>query len=267
MKYPAAYLAGLIVLTSATGYSTILFQDSADLANFTTANTNATTARVLVVDGSTTPVSTLDGDALRFSDTATGLLPALRHQTSVELADALKVSFDVKIASVSSNVVFRVGPDASLLGAASSSSFGVQLTNSGTVATEQSPSNVNYTSSFSTTNRFNLTMFYNASDAAIDLTAYNGPASLGSHKWALYVDGTLKSSALAEKSSQIYGSSFGFAWLSGTGANTPSMDFQLDNIQYTNISAIPEPSSAAALIGFGVLGFVASGRRRRALTS
>jgi hypothetical protein len=267
MKYPATYLLGLFVFSAGSSYATVLFQNSADLSNFTTANTNGSTARILVVNGSTTPVSTLDGDALRFSDTSNTLQPALRHQTSVALSDALKVSFDVKIASVSSNIVFRVGPDASLLGAASSSSFGVQLTNSGTIATEQSPSNVNYTSSYSSATRFNLTMFYNNSDSAIDLTAHNGPASLGSHKWALYVDGTLKSSALAEKSSQTYGSSFGFAWLSGTSAGANAMDFQLDNIEFTNISAIPEPSSAAALIGSGALGFVAFGRRRRALTA
>jgi hypothetical protein len=275
MNYPASCLAALIVAIPAASYATQLpttvFKDSADFSNLVRSDT-AATATISVVNA---PVSTLTGDAVRVLDTSTTRLPQIAHQTSVALADAVKFSFDVKINSISSPIVVRLGPTASALGTLNTSTFGIQLTSSGSVTAEQgvtvgsgTNANVSYASSYSTVNPFNVTIFYNNSASAVDLTAYSGPANLASKRLALYVDGTLKSSTLAERYSQNHSTGFGFVWRSGTGASANAMDFQLDNIEYTNISAIPEPSSAAALFGFGALGFVASGRRRRrALTS
>jgi len=244
MKHRATYLASLIVLTAASSYATILFRNAADLSNFTTANTSAS-AKISVV---TTPTSALDGDAmpiyddaLQFSDTDPTKLSALYHQTGVALSDVVKISFDVVNFSTSganSNFVFRVGPNASALGSASSSSFGIQLTTAGAVVAEQGANSI-FKNAYTIGNRFNVTIFYNKSGAITNLSRYGGPSFLAANKWALYIDGVEKSSTLGEKASQTYGSSFGMVWLSGTGFAAATIKTQFDNIEYTNISATP----------------------------
>lgn len=137
MNYPASCLAALIVAIPAASYATQLpttvFKDSADFSNLVRSDT-AATATISVVNA---PVSTLTGDAVRVLDTSTTRLPQIAHQTSVALADAVKFSFDVKINSISSPIVVRLGPTASALGTLNTSTFGIQLTSSGTVTAEQ----------------------------------------------------------------------------------------------------------------------------------
>lgn len=273
MKYPYTRLAALILALHASSHATVLFQNSADLgANFTTANTSATST-ISVLTTLSDPVSGLDGDAIRFRDTNATRLPSLFHQTDVALTGALKVSFDVinfSTTGTNSNFVFRVGPTATGLGAASASSFGIQMAVSGSVIAEQA-TNATFSSAYTIGERINVTMFYNRSAFTANLTTgFEAPSttaiSLAPNKWALFVDGVEKSSALAEKTTQTYGSSFGFAWLSGTGASGATIDAQFDNIEYSVISVVPEPSSYATLFGLGALGYVTFGRRRRALT-
>jgi hypothetical protein len=268
----AALFAVIPSFALASATTTTIFKDAADVTNV--VRTTGTNATITVVNGTSTPVaSALDGDALNFSDTNSTVLPTVNYQAGIGVADALIVSFDVKIASISSNIVFRMGPTASGAAAASGSTLGIQLTNSGTAVAEQgatvgsgTAANINYSSSYSTAERFNVTIFFNDSDAAMDLSAYDGPAALAAKRWALYVDGVLKSAALNERYVHDLDADFGFTWRSGTaasGGTGNNLSFQLDNLEFTNISAIPEPSTYAALVGLGVLGF-ASLRRRRA---
>jgi hypothetical protein len=271
MNYPSINLAAFLVIVPSIAFAsstpTTIFKDAANLANVTISGTG-TNAAVSVVNGSTTPATTLDADALRVSDTSSTLLPTINHQTSVALADALKISFDMNVVSLGSNIVFRMGPTASALGGLSSSTFGIQLASTGSVVAEQgltvgsgTNANVTYSSAFQLNTRFNVTIFFNNSASTLDLTAYSGPAALAANQWALYVGGTLKSDALNERYDQTFGENFGFIWRAGTAASGANQNFQLDNIEFTNISAIPEPSSAAALCGLGVLGFAALRRR------
>ncbi|MCU0791492.1 MAG: PEP-CTERM sorting domain-containing protein [Opitutaceae bacterium] len=274
MKHPSTRFAALVAIIPSVAFAgattTTIFKDAADLANVT--RTTGTNATITVVNGTSTPVaSALDGDALLFSDTSTSVLPTANYQAGFGVADALKISFDVKIASISSNIVFRMGPTASGAAAVSVSTLGVQLTNSGTAVAEQgatvgsgTAANISYASSYSTVNRFNVTIFFNDSDTEMDLTAYDGPAALAAKQWALYVDGVSKSASLSERYVHVLDTDFGLTWRAGTSAAGNSINFQLDNLAVTNISAIPEPSTYAALLGLGTLGF-ATLRRRRAV--
>lgn len=249
MKRPAAHLAALIMFAATSCDATVLFRDSADLADFTIANTSAT-ATISRVAGSS---SALDGDAIFFSDTDGKSMPGLFYQTDVPLSGVLKISFDVinfstpgpgHPGSPNSNLVFRIGPKATEMGKEDGksvvSSLGINLTPMGRIAVESGSMRLKFERSYTMGKRFNVTIFYNRSKGDIDLSGLGGPPSLAPNQWALYIDGKEKSSTLSERASQDYGSGFGFAWLSGNAPLSNTINAQIDNIEYTTLEFFPQ---------------------------
>jgi hypothetical protein len=251
------FLTSLLTLFTSVASATVLFTDAGDITNFTITNTG-TNASVTEVNP-----SDLDGTALLIDDRSgtggidtNGDRPIIVFQADAAFTPAVKVSFDLNIdtsAATGSNVLFRMGPDASAVGAKSNSSLGVQLTKSGTIAVETSGGTTNTSDAFDPT-RVNLTFFYNTSDSALNLSGFSGPSSLAASTWALYVDSTPLVTGQAETNDLA--TSQGFAWFSGT-SGASLMNFQLDNIEY---SVVPEPATFGLL--FGALALLLVMRRR-----
>ena len=238
---------------------TVLFENAADLSNFDVpSGTVSATADVIVVDASSTPVaSVFGGDAIRVYDADTGKRPALNYDASNPFGQPVKISFDVNFASGDSNIMFRIGPTASGVGAKGSTSVGVQLASSGTIVAEGT-TNTNFASQFSLGTSFNFAIIYNISASPLDLTSEGGPL-LAANTWAMFKDGSQIGGTFAETTGGLDPAQ-GFAFLSGTSA-TRVMEVQYDNITIETIG-VPEPSTYAAILGFLALLYILRTRKR-----
>lgn len=221
-----------------------------------------------------------------FSDAVTNAGGILEYNVGTEALSSLYVSFDIfnnaanNTGSAANPIIFSVGNWSNTTGVALNStanrSFGLELSQTGSSSTLKvrigGTNIVQTTYDMAAVNTFKI--FIN--DHSTNTVDYLVPgtsttATLSANSAAFYINNTLVGSSLASgiglNTTASGGYLLGDTTLGRIGFNTGSTglaDFLIDNVYASAIpSTIPEPSTAAALAGAGILGVALVRRRRR----
>ncbi|GEM_PF-2477898 len=233
----------------------------------------------LVISSNDSPMNS--GQALRLFDhngsAQTGDLVRTTSSFS-QSAQVIALSFDYRggpsLVANNGNTFVRLAWGGSGVNASSSSSG-----NTGNFSRIQFSSNGN-TSGFTAANIIadenqlnpnesvtnSVQLFINRGTTAF---AYSGPGntvgSIAANSYHVWFNGTqlTSGSSIAGGNFAMHNSTTDISHISfGTGGGQTGADWLIDNVNASVLSAIPEPSTYAALAGLGALGLAASRRRR-----
>ncbi len=236
------------------------------------------TALVTVV-GQTAPLTS--GNAARFLDDSTSAGGILEYNAGSSGLSSLFLSFDVannapdNTGSAANPLIFSAGnwndSSAVRLNANGNRAFGLEIYQTGETGNLRirvGGSTVHSgTYAMGAVNNFKIFINDDSTTTLDYLAPGAGLATLAANSVAIYMNDSLLgggSIGLNEVASAGY--VIGDSTLGRFGFNTSSTglaDFLIDNVYASSVSAVPEPSSCAALAGLGVLGLAGLRRRRR----
>lgn len=263
-------------LTASSVSGAVLFSDDFSGYFVDDLPTATTSLNATVQDGSGTIG---DGQLLRFVDAGTTGATADKvsyYENNFAGSDAsefgsLGIEFDIfndQIANSASSFIFGVGSyDSSaspLLNSNSSRHFNLEFSSTAGSATVRVDGSNLGSASYNLGASNHIAIFINDSESSS--VTYTRPDtlasdSLGANSFVLFVNDTLfevnSLGTLAAGDDTTLGR---LGFYSGTSVVS---GFSIDNLTVSDLSAVPEPSTMALFVGFGVLGFGWARRRRR----
>ncbi len=219
------------------------------------------------------------GQVAAFTDNSTTIGGILEYNAGAAALGSLHISFDLfnNNPTLSSDpLYFSVGnwntSTSVLLNAAAKRSFGLEF-NQSTGGVVVRHGGGTYSGTYDTGALVSVSIFLNDHDTnTLDylMPGTSTVATLNANSAVVFLNGTLvgdATSGFVMSTVTGSGNTTGDATLGRLGFNsntTQTVDFLIDNLYVTDVSAIPEPSAYAALAGVGGLGLAFWRRRRRA---
>ena len=165
-----------------------------------------------------------------------------------------------------SGMMLRLGTSTSGAAGNTTSPFGFFVYNGGVYTNSVGLATIDKTrllATYSFATAHTLTVVYNNGTAGVSYD--NGARSVAAGTFDVWLDGSVVATGLGKFNNNASTAAIGNVTINGQSSG--SVGYYLDNVAISSaitVSSIPEPASAADLLGAGVLGVAALRRRRRA---
>lgn len=220
----------------------------------------------------------------QLNDTSTSGGASLEYNVGTSALGSMFISFDLfnnaanATGTAANPIIFGVAnwnsSSSTLLGANANRAFGLEFYQTGSSSTVRIRvgSSVAHSGTYDMASSIKVSIFINDSDTGTMNYVMPGTsttATLNANSAVIYLNdsliGTETSAGFVMSMDAGSGNTTGDATLGRLGFNSSSTNtpnFFIDNLYASSVSAVPEPSTAAALAGIGILGFALSRRRR-----
>lgn len=280
-------LASALVLAAAAASSSFAGSFSDDFSSYTAGATLGSPWTQSVPDNNGTLLYRVTADSgnvfgqgaanqyLSISDTLSGNPNLQFYYASSSISGSsgqLSFSFyDPQLTTVAtstnnSGMMLRLGTSTAGAAGNTTSPFGFFVYNGGIYTNSAGLATIDKTrvlATYSFTAAHTLTVVYNNGTTGVSYD--NGARSVAASTFDVWLDGNVVATGLGKFNNNTSTAAIGNVTINGQPSGT--VGYYLDNIAISSaitVSSIPEPASAAALLGAGVLGVAALGRRRRA---